>query len=120
MTEEYLIENIPEYKEFLETHPTEWIDQFIRERLMPTGEAVVGNDMIWIANRIGKRLKEKYFEWIKESYPHHSINKDDYDVALQWESIPAYYDAFGKFHEPAMRGWIFKIKILPRDKNKSL
>lgn len=115
-TEEELMQSDPEYKEYLEAHPTEWIDTFIRERLMPDGEVAVESKMVWLFRRIGERLKEKFFEWAKEIRSYHWVNERDYDIALQWESFSAYYDVFGKFHEPDTRGWIVKIKVLPKDK----
>lgn len=107
-----------EYTNYLKAHPIEWIDDFIRKDLIHGKEVFVENEMIWIVVQIGKRLQEKFWDWVKElNSPLRKFDEDNFYVFLEWRAAPAYYDTFGVFHEPDVRGWYFKVKMVAKNQN---
>lgn len=112
MTEEDLMK-IPEYKAYLDAHPTEWIDDLIRNRLMYLHEVPMPSEGIWLWPRIIERFNEKGYEWMKEDF---NLDKNDYDVSIVWESVPPVRCTItGKEYRTGAH-WIFKMKV-KRKKN---
>lgn len=97
---------VPEYKAYMDAHPTEWIDDFIRNKLMINGQAVMPSEGVWLSPRIRKRLNEKFFDWAQEpkfKEYFNGISKDNAEVYLTYETTPL---TVGE-----TRGWLFRLEI---------
>lgn len=118
MKEENLMNSDPEYKTYIESHPIEWIDKFIRKDLIYGKSVFVESKMIWLFDQIRERLQEKFWDWANElNIPLGKLDRNDYQVHLEWQSPSAYYDQFGIFHEPKERGWYIRIKFVENRKD---
>lgn len=111
MTAEDLMQD-PEYKAYLDAHPTEWIDDFIRNRLMRGEEVLMPSEGIYLWPRIKERFNEKFYDWLKEDY---GCDKDEFDskcvTSIQWESIPPKRDPLtGKEYRDGA-SWMFSMKV---------
>lgn len=113
MNEEELMKD-PEYKAYLDAHPMEWIDNFIRNRLMKGEEVSMPSEGIWLWSRIADRFKEKGYEWLKEDL---NLDKSDYHAALEWESIPPKKDLITGKEYRGEFCWIFRMKV---ERNKDM
>lgn len=115
MTKEELMQ-IPEYKAYLDAHPTEWIDDFIRNRLMKGEEVLMPSEGIWLWPRIKERFEEKFYEWLKEDYGH---TKDEFDskneAMVQWESVPPKYDPITNKEYRDGASWVFRLIIRQKE-----
>ena len=115
MTKEELMQ-IPEYKAYLDAHPTEWIDDFIRNRLMKGEEVLMPSEGIWLWPRIKERFEEKFYEWLKEDY---GRTKDEFDskseALVQRESIPPKYDPVTNKEYRDGASWVFRLIIRQKE-----
>lgn len=114
--EEELMEQIPEYKEYLDAHPMEWIDDFIRNRLMKGEEVPMPSEGIWLWPRIKRRFEEKFEEWLKEDFKgSKGFDKDRYEVFIQWESVPPQYDLITNKEYRDGASWVFRLVVKQKE-----
>lgn len=112
MSRDELME-IPEYKAYIEAHPTEWIDDLIRNRLMEGELVPMPSEGIWLWTRITERFNEKFDEWLLEKYPSFvgNIKESNYEASLQYESVPPKRDPVtGKEYRDGA-SWIFSLIV---------